>query len=160
VTTNEHGFFTTHRIFIAVLLGKAVLGAVQLAIAVALYFGVLQYVPLIAEWLVQKELSEDPHDFLASKILSLANMAPTSDATFYMTYFAAHGVLHLGVVGALLWGARWANHAAVAVLSLFVVFQVVEWARMGGAMLLVLTAIDLAVIWLTVREHRQNQRKV
>jgi uncharacterized membrane protein len=158
VSFKTQNLFTTHRIFIAVLLGKAVLGTVQLVIGVALYFGILTYAPLIAGWLVRNELSEDPHDFLASKVMSLANMAPMTDATFYMTYFAAHGVLHLGVVAALLWGARWANHVAVVVLGLFVVFQLIEWLRMGGVLLLILTAIDLAVIYLTVREHRQSQR--
>jgi len=160
VSFKARNLFTTHQIFIAVLLGKAALGAVQLAIAAALYLGVLTYAPLIADWLVHSEVTEDPRDILASRILVWANMAPGTDTTFYMTYFVVHGALHLGVVAALLWGARWANHAAVAVLSAFVAFQLVEWARMGGVMLLVLTAIDLAVIWLTLREHRQNQNKV
>jgi len=63
--------------------------------------------------------------------------------------------LHVAVVAALLYGARWADYAAIAVLAAFVIYQVLEWFSVGGAMLLVLTAIDLAVIYLTVVEMRR-----
>ena len=58
-------------------------------------------------------------------------------------------------MAALLYGARWADYAAIAVLAAFVIYQVLEWFSVGGAMLLVLTAIDLAVIYLTVVEMRR-----
>ena len=70
-------------------------------------------------------------------------------------YVAQH--LHVAVVGALLSGVRWANHAAIAVLGLFVFYQLFEWYAVGGKMLLVLTAIDLFVISLTYRENQQKQ---
>ena len=71
-------------------------------------------------------------------------------------YFSAHGALHIGVVAALLYGAKWADIAAIGVLAAFVVYQVFEWFSVGGTMLLVLTAIDLAVIYLTVLEMRRK----
>ena len=143
---------TTHRLFILTILGKGLLGLIQIATAIALYFGALAQLPRIAQWLVAHELTEDPNDFLASHIMSWASIVPTSNSTFFMLYFAAHGVLHVSVVGMLLSGARWANHAAITVLGIFVVYQVFEWFSIGGKMLLVLTAIDLAVIYLTLRE--------
>jgi uncharacterized membrane protein len=114
--------------------------------AIALYFGLMQHLPSITQWIVQGELSEDPNDFIATRILSLASIAPTSGTTFYTVYFAAHGFLHVTVVAVLLSAARWAKHAAIFVLSLFVIYQLLEWSSVGEKMLLVLTAIDLAVI--------------
>ena len=38
----------------------------------------------------------------------------------------------MAVFAALLSGVRWANHAAIAVLGVFVVYQLVEWTAVGG----------------------------
>lgn len=145
-----------HRLFIATIAAKGALGVLQVFIAIVLYLGMLQYLPSFAQWLVQNELAENPNDYIALKILQIAGSAPGTGTTFYTTYFAAHGLLHIAVVAALLSGVRWANHAAVIVLSLFVIYQVFEWMSVGGSMLVLLTIIDLAVIYLTVREHRQS----
>ncbi len=143
-----------HRLFVLTIAAKGVLGVIQLATAMVLYFGALQKLPSFAQWLVRNELAENPTDYIALKILQIAGRAPATDVSFYTTYFAAHGLLHIAVVAALLAGVRWAYHAAIIVLSLFVIYQVVEWFAVGGFMLIVLTVIDLAVIYLTVRERR------
>ena len=148
--------FSAHRLFIITILAKGFLGLTQLLTSIALYFGGLEKLPVIAQWLVQQELSEDPNDFVATQILAFASIVPTSSSTFYTIYFGLHGLLHVAVVGALLSGVRWANHAAIAVLGLFVVYQLMEWYSIGGKMLLILTAIDLFVIALTYRESRQT----
>jgi uncharacterized membrane protein len=149
-----------HRLFIATISAKGMLGILQLFAAIVVYLGGFQYLPSFAQWLVLNELAEDPNDYIALKILQLAGTAPATGTTFYTTYFAAHGLLHIAVAAALLSGASWANHIAVVVLVLFVIYQVFEWISVGGFMLIVLTVIDLAVIYLTVREHRNTRRKV
>jgi uncharacterized membrane protein len=141
-----------HGLFLLSLAGKATLGLLQLVTSVLLALGVLDRLPGLAQQIVRAELAEDPNDFLAAKILELAGRAPSADAGFFTIYFAAHGALHVLVVAALLMGSAWAYPAALAVLCAFVVYQMAEWASVGGAMLLVLSAVDIAVIALTVRE--------
>lgn len=82
----------------------------------------------------------------------MAGHVPNSDLSFYTVYFAAHGGLHIGVVALLLLGHAWAYPAAIAVLAGFIIYQMFEWVAVGGPMLLVLSAVDLAVIVLTLRE--------
>lgn len=147
---------TGHRLFIVTLVAKAVLGAVQLLTAFAIYVGLAEKLPALAQWLFKAELAEDPNDFLATYIISLLGISPTSDLTFYTIYFSAHGVLHIAVVIALLNGASWAHYAAIVVLWAFVAYQMFEWAHVGGTALLILTAIDLLVIFITMREHRSK----
>ena len=147
---------SNHRLFIITIFAKGLLGIIQLLTSLALYVGGLEKLPSIAKRLVENELAEDPNDFVASQILSLANIAPTSDTSFYTIYFGLHGLLHMAVVAALLSGVRWASHAAIAVLGVFVVYQLVEWTAIGGKMLLILIAIDLFVIALTYREAREK----
>ncbi len=147
----------SHQLFLLTIIAKGLLGLVQLATALAIMFGKMQLLPKYIEWIFKAELGQDPKDFLATKIISLAGLIPHANLSFYMAYFLAHGLLHVGVVAALLYGAKWADYAAIAVLAAFVVYQVFEWFSIGGIMLLVLTAIDLAVIYLTVVEIRQKK---
>lgn len=149
-----------HDVFVLTLLAKGLLGAVQLFTALLLVLGVGDRLPAIAQWLVKAELAEDPNDPIASRIIDLASRFPGSDMTFYAIYFAAHGVLHLAVVAALFRGLIWSYAAAIVVLFAFVFYQIFSWFSSGGIMLLVLSAIDLLVIFLTYREwaHRSAAR--
>tara|TARA_R110002020_G_scaffold98861_14_gene235105 strand:- start:1425 stop:1907 length:483 start_codon:yes stop_codon:yes gene_type:complete len=145
-----------HRLFVVTLVAKGLLGLIQLMTAAAIFAGVAERLPVITQWLFKAELAENPTDFIATRIISLVGIVPTSDLTFYTAYFSAHGTLHIAIVIALLYGAPWAHHAAIFVLWVFVAYQMFEWATVGGYMLLVLSAIDLAVIYITLRERRNG----
>ncbi|SLN28129.1 DUF2127 domain-containing protein [Roseisalinus antarcticus] len=149
---------TEHRLFVLTLLAKGMLGVVQLMTAAAIALGAANQLPAMADWLVSAELAEDPGDLFASRIIALAGNVPNGDVTFYGVYFAAHGLLHLGVVVALLSGAIWAYPAGIAVLAGFVIYQLADWLNTGGVMLPILSAIDLAVIWMTLIEWRNRRR--
>lgn len=148
----------SHRMFLLTLAGKGVVGLFQIATAAALFFGMADRLPFLAQRLFAAELAQDPTDFVATRLLALAGQAPGSDLTFYQVYFAAHGLLHVGVVALLLLGHRTAYPVAIAVLAGFLVYQAVEWLHVGGPMLLVLSAVDVAVIWLTLIEWRRRTR--
>ena len=154
---SNHPMPTVHKIYIVTILAKGLLGILQIAISAALYFGALQYIPRIVRTMVKHELSEDPDSFIATRILSFANIVPTTDSGFYTIYFAMHGLLHIAIVIALLSRVRWANNAAIGVLFIFVIYQLYEWFAIGGGMLLILTAIDLVVIYLTILENRRGR---
>ena len=144
----------THLLFLATLMGKAALGIVQLATGAALWLGVADKLPAMIQWLVRKELSEDPQDFLAARLMEFAGRLPGTDTGFY----TAHGLLHVVIVAALLLEALWAYPATVAVLAAFVIYQAFEYLHGGGTMLLVLSAIDIAVIVLTLMEWSRRRR--
>ncbi len=148
-----------HDVFLLTLMAKGLLGAAQLAAAVAIAFGVSGRLPAVAHWLVKAELAEDPTDFFASRIIALSERLPGADTTFYALYFAAHGLLHLGVVAALLRAKVWAYPVAIAVLGGFIAYQLVEWLAGGGAMLLILSAVDVLVIVLTMREWTRRRTR-
>jgi len=147
---------TSHKLYVATLAAKAGLGVVQVVIAVALILGAAEQAPGFARWIFSGELAENPSDFFATKIIAAVGAVPATDVAFYKIYFSAHGLLHIGVVGALLYGARWAHHVGIAVLAGFVIYQTIEWFHIHSTMLVVLTAIDLFVIYLTVMENRRS----
>lgn len=148
-----------HRFFLLTLAAKGALGAAQIGIAAAILSGLTREMPRIAHWMVAAELTEDPSDPFARRVIALADALPGTDLTFYAAYFGVHGLLHAGVVVALIVGALWAYPATILVLAAFIVYQSVEWVAAGGTMLLVLSAIDAVVIWLTVKEWAAHRRR-
>ncbi len=145
-----------HRLFILSILTKGTLGVIQLATAAALYAGITDRLPRIVQTLIAAELAEDPNDFLASRIMTMVGTLPGTDVAFYSLYFAAHGLLNIGIVAALLIGATWAYPSAILILAAFIGYQVFEWLAVGGSMLLILSAIDLLIVYLTWIEWRRH----
>ena len=145
-----------HLFFLLTILAKGMLGVVQLATAASIVLGITSLLPSLVQSLVAVELAEDPNDFVAARLLSFVGRLPETDTTFYALYFAAHGLLHVAVVAALLFSAAWAYPFTIIVLCAFVVYQVVEWTAVGGPLLIALSAIDLLVIYLTRLEWRNR----
>lgn len=99
---------STHRLFLLTILAKGGLGLLQIAVAAAIYGGLTDQIPALVQSLVATELAEDPGDFFAGRLLMMVGALPGTDRVFYTLNFAAHGMLHVIVVGALLIGATWA----------------------------------------------------
>ena len=108
----------------------------------------------VANWLVRNELAEDPHDPFASWVQHLVQATPIHDGAFFTVYLILHGVLNLGLVLALLARFAWAFPASIAALFGFVAYQMYKYAFDGSPTMLVLTAIDIVVIWLIWREFK------
>lgn len=109
------------------------IGLLQLATVAAIHFYAADQLPALAQRVFAAELAEDPNDFLAARIISLAGMAPTSQLAFDVLCFAANELLHVGIVVALLFSVPVASPAAVLVLAAaFLLYQLVEWLSAGG----------------------------
>ncbi|MEX1660646.1 DUF2127 domain-containing protein [Thioclava sp. 15-R06ZXC-3] len=106
----------------------------------------------LAQWLTHRELTEDPHDAIAAALLNAAQHFSIETQSFYGFYFTSHGALKLVVVVLLMRGVLWAYPGAVALLTAFVVYQMYLWSLHHAISMLLLTALDLVVIALTVRE--------
>ncbi len=144
-----------HRLFVLSLLTKATLGLTQLVAGAALAVIPADRIEGVVGVLTRAELAEDPSDPLAS-LLMRALVMPAPEWRFYTVYLLLHGAVNLGVAVALGFGHRAAHAVSIAVLASFVVYQVWKYLHGGGPMLLVLTAIDLAVIALTLLEARRT----
>lgn len=143
-----------HDIFEASLLLKAVEAVAELFGGIGLYFLPGDRIAGFMGWLTRHELAEDPKDALANFILHMAQGLSIQTTSFYAFYMASHGVLKLLLVGALWARVRWAYPAAVVVFAGFIVYQLHRFALTHAPMMIVLTILDLIVIWLTLREYR------
>ena len=109
--------------------------------------------------LSQHELSEDPHDFLATHVLHVAGTLSGSSLRFGAAYLLSHGVVKIVLVAALLRNKLWAYPWMIVFLVAFIVYQVYRMTFAPSIGLVLLTIFDMVVVWLTYREY-QKQRDV
>jgi uncharacterized membrane protein len=103
--------------------------------------------------LTQHELSEDPHDVVATYLLNSTQHLASTTKIFAAAYLLWHGIVKVALVAALLRKKRWAYPAAILAFALFVVYQLYRYSHTRAPELLVLSIFDGFVIVLTCAEY-------
>lgn len=109
--------------------------------------------------LTQHELSEDPHDFLATHLLHAAGGLTGSTVRFGAVYLLSHGAVKVVLVAALLRNKLWAYPWMIVFLLAFIAYQLYRLTFAPSLGLVGLTVFDAVVTWLTWREY-QRQRSI
>ena len=136
------------------LLGKAILGLVQVLGGLFLLVMTGNAIRATADALTRSELAQDPTDRVARAVMHWATTINPAAENFYIVYLLGHGAIHFVVVTALLLKSRIAYPFSLATLMAFVAYQSWEWLHTFDPALLVLTAIDVVVIVIVIIEHR------
>ena len=104
--------------------------------------------------LTEGELSKDPNDLVANFLVKVAHDFSLSGKYFGMLFLLSHGVIKLFLIVALYKKKLWAYPTAMAVFSLFILYQMYRYSFSHSFWLVVLSILDIFVIWLTVLEYR------
>lgn len=104
-------------------------------------------------FLFQHELSSDPHDFVANHLLHLTAQLAQSRPVFASLFLLSHGIVKVALAIALWMDDLWAYPLAILVFGAFSVYQVYRYAHTHSLALLVLTILDIAIVWLTWQEY-------
>jgi len=113
----------------------------------------------IVRFLTQHELSEDPHDFIATHIVRYAHTITGSVSLFLAAYLLSHGIVKIVLVVAVLKEQLWAYPWLIAFLLIFIAYQVYQLALKPSVGLVLLTLFDLFIVYLTVLEYRKHKAK-
>ena len=143
-----------HQIFVVSVLFKGLHALIEVIGGIALY---LTSTATIIAWInrfSQGELTEDPNDWIAQKVLEFGRHFSVADHNFYAFYLLSHGLIKGVLVYGLLKEKLWAYPASLAVLGLFVIYQSYELVRHFSVFLLLLTLFDLVVMWFIWREYQ------
>jgi len=109
--------------------------------------------------LTQNELAEDPSDLFANLLVRAGERYTVQTQHFGVFYLLSHGLVKVILV-LLLWRRKlWAYPLAVAVLALFIAYQVFRWTSTRSAFLLALSALDALLIALTLVEYARLKRE-
>jgi uncharacterized membrane protein len=97
----------------------------------------------------------DGPDWLAQVLMRVAAGFSVEAEHFFALYLVAHGAVKLALVLGLFRGKRWAFPTSVAVMSMFVVYQMWRFSLTHGLGLLALSVFDAILVALIWREWRR-----
>ena len=141
------------------IIGKGLNGAAELLGGLLLLFLTPSQIHRVIAALTQGELSEDPHDFVATHLLHNGSGLTGQALLFGAIYLLAHGIVKVVLVVALLLNKIWAYPWMIGVLLLFIGYQIYRIALKPTAGLVALTVFDVAIVCLTWREYGQQRRR-
>jgi uncharacterized membrane protein len=147
-----------YQIFEISIILKGLHGLIECAGGIMLIVVSTSAISRLVVLLTQGELDEDPHDFLATRLMLWAAGFSTGAKTFYAAYLLGHGLIKVVLVTALLRGMLWAYPASLVALGLFMIYQTYRFVETHGLFMLGLTIFDLLMMWLIWHEYQVIKR--
>ena len=147
------------RAFVVGIIGKGLNGALELLGGLLLLVVTPDRIHRVVVVLTQGELSEDPHDFVATHLLHTAAGLTGTATVFAAVYLLVHGLVKVVLVVALLRDRMWAYPWMIAVLGVFIAYQLYRIVLRPTSGLIALTVFDAVIVALTWREMRQQRRR-
>ncbi len=149
-----------HLVFEVSLILKAIFATFEILGGIFAYFISQQFLLSVVSTITADELAEDPRDLISNYFLHSAQNLSISTQHFTAFYLLSHGVIKLFVIIGLLRKKLWYYPTALVVFGLFIVYQLYRFSFTHSIWLLLLTALDLIVMWLTWHEYKYLRRSV
>ena len=147
-----------HQIFKISVVLKGAHALIECLGGVAVYLVSTNMVAALVNAVTQEELTEDPNDFIANHLLSLAQHFSAGSRQFYAFYLLSHGLIKIFLVIGLLRNRMWSYPASLAALGLFVLYQLYRFSYTHSFGLILLTVFDLFVMALIWHEYNLVRR--
>lgn len=147
------------RFFTIGIILKGLDGLLELVGGALLLFAAPARIHQIAILLTQPELTEDPNDVIATHILQGASGLSEHVVLFAALYLLAHGMVKVVLVIALLMDKLWAYPWMIAVLVIFILYQLYQMTVTPSLGLVALTVFDILMVVLTWHEYGRHRRR-
>jgi uncharacterized membrane protein len=143
-----------HRIFQVSVILKGAHALIESVGGITLYLVSTDTILAFVNRITQEEPLDDPNDFLATRLLHMAQTFSVADKSFYAFYLLGHGLVKLWLVVGLLRNRLWSYPASLIVMTAFIVYQLYRFSYTYSLGLIVLTIFDVFVIVLIWHEWR------
>ncbi len=150
-----------HLAFEISLILKGIFALLEILGGIVAYFITQQFLLNLVLAVTQEELTEDPHDVVAQYLIQSAQDFSISSQHFTTFYLLSHGIIKTFLIAGLLRERLWYYPVAIIVFVLFIVYQLYRFNFTHSVWLLMITLLDIIVIWLTLHEYtylRQRRR--
>lgn len=144
-----------HRLFKISVMIKGVDGIVEVVTGGALFFFPVASLRTLVDALTQGELLEDPTDFVATHLVAFSHQLSFGTKHFASAYLLIHGIAKIGLAAGLLRGKIWAYPTALAILGLFLCYQMYRCGHNHSLGLALLSLLDLVILALIWREYKR-----
>ena len=146
------------RTFKISLILKGLDGVLEFLGGLLLFFVPPQSIQAVVKTLTQHELAYDPHDFIATRLLHSTASLTKGTVLFSAIYLLTHGLVKIVLVVAVLKKQLWAYPWMIGFLLIFIVYQLYRMSYRFTLALLILTAFDAFIVWLTTLEYQKNKK--
>jgi uncharacterized membrane protein len=147
-----------HALFRLSLVAKGAFALLEIIGGILAYFISQEFVQNLAATVTENELAGDPNDLIANLLLSAAHSYSVGSQYFVAFYLLSHGVIKLILIIGLWRGKLWYYPASLVVFTLFIAYQLFRYTHTHSFWLLVITVLDVLVIWLVWHEYRFLQK--
>ena len=146
-----------HEVFEIGILLKGANAVIEIIFGIVLLF-TMQIADTLTAF-VENQLLDDPTDFFATHVDTITRYLTPQFQLFGALYLLSHGIVKIVLVWGLLKNRLWAYPASLAVLVLFIVYQVIKYMENHPIILAALTVFDIVIIWLIWHEYRAVLKK-
>jgi len=148
---------TLHTLFLVSVWIKGVAGLVETIAGILCFIVTPAILKSFVVLLTAPELSEDPNDWIATTLSHAVQHISADTMLFAAAYLIVHGLIKLFLVASLLLGRLWAYPLSLWFLAAFIVYQCYRYLHSHSISLVLLTVLDLAVVFLIWREYQSRQ---
>lgn len=148
---------TLHRLFLISVWLKGAAGVLEILAGIPFLFLAPRAIQTFAVWLTAPELSEDPNDWIATSIRHVVHQFSADTSLFVGAYLVVHGLIKILLVAGLLRGKLWAYPTSLWFLAAFIIYQCYRYAYSHSIWLVVLTIVDLIVVYLIWHEYQSRK---
>jgi uncharacterized membrane protein len=134
---------------------KGIDGLLEILGGVLLWFIHPSAMNALLRVLSQHDLSRDPHDFIAVRLLHTSRMLLSGNRLFPSLFLLSHGIAKVVLVVAMWMKELWAYPLTIFVFSAFSAYQLYRCSHTHSISLFILTIFDVVVIALTWQQWRQ-----
>ena len=147
-----------HLAFQISLIVKGIFALLEIVGGIAAYFVSQQFLLSLILAVTRDELIEDPGDVVVRYLLQTAHDFSLSTQYFTSIYLLSHGVIKAVLIVGLLREKLWYYPVAIIVFVSFILYQLYRFNHTHSIWLLLITLLDIVVIWLTWHEYRYLQK--
>ena len=141
------------KIFDAGIVLKGIDGILEIVGGTALFFIKPHQINTLTRLLTQHELSEDPHDFIATHLVQFVQHVTVKSELFGALYLLSHGAMKIILVLGILKNKLWAYKVGIPFLLLSISYQAFRYFLSYSTGMLLLTLFDIVILWLAWHEY-------
>src|ERR1700682_883975 len=146
---------TLHLLFLISVWIKGIAGIAETLAGMGIPFVSQKMLLSLVILFTAPELAEDPDDWLANYLSRAVDKYSSGTQSFASAYLITHGLIKVILVGSLLLGRNlWVYAASMWALVAFIAYQMWLYYRAPSLWLILLTVLDLVVIYLVWRESQ------
>jgi uncharacterized membrane protein len=148
-----------HYIFEIGILLKGIGGIIEVVGGLLALLAIKIYLVDAALEITQEQVSQDPNDVITSFLLHISHDMSISTQYFIAFYLLSHGLVKVFLVVGLFKRKLWAYPVSIVIFVLFIIYQMYRYFQTDSVSMLVLTVLDVFLIWLTVHEYKYLKKR-